>query len=544
MRISLWLKLTAIFVTITLVVAVVMFVAVNRSVGSQFQRFVLSRDRVLAQNLAEVLADYYVQRGSWQGVQQIIINLPPLAMLPDPGRPGTMGPGMMGLGLMGPGMMTMLSPAPTFPAETQDATGVGQDTLLPMVTQQGPANNQSRRMGPAWMRRGRELALDRVVVADAQGIIVADTSGQLLGQRHPSEHLAEGTPVMAGGQRVGTVLVGSMIDPVLNPLAQDFLSSVNVATLVTAAAVGVVGLALGSLVFLQVTAPVRALTRAIGAVAAGDLSQRVRVQSQDEIGQLAAAFNTMAAELERAERLRRNMVADVAHELRTPLSLVRGHLEAMLDGVYELNRDNVATAYEETLVLTRLVDDLRELALAEAGRLQLELDDVDLADLVARVTDSFQTPAAEHQISLRTELPDDPLFVRGDEQRLRQVLINLLSNALRYTPAGGQVTVSARMQNSNGRPEVQVSVSDTGSGISPEDLPNIFERFYRADKSRARTSGGSGLGLSIARQIVQAHGGQITVASQPGQGATFTFTLPAEAPPQLPGAARAAAATS
>ncbi len=247
------------------------------------------------------------------------------------------------------------------------------------------------------------------------------------------------------------------------------------------------------------------------------------VRTGDEIGRLGRAFNTMADALDQAETLRRHMVADIAHELRTPLSLVQGSLEAILDGMYELNLENVDSVHEETLVLTRLVNDLRDLALAEAGQLRLEEEDVDMTDLITRSAERFRAQAAEQEVSLATDLPTDLPTIRGDRQRISQVLINLLSNALRYTPAGGQVVVAAKLESA----KLLISVADTGKGIASEDLPYVFERFYRADKSRARTSGGSGLGLAISRQIVKAHGGRIWAESQVGLGSTFTFTLPA-----------------
>jgi signal transduction histidine kinase len=234
------------------------------------------------------------------------------------------------------------------------------------------------------------------------------------------------------------------------------------------------------------------------------------------------------------------MVADIAHELRTPLSLAQGNLEAILDGIYDLDLENVASVHEEALVLTRLVNDLRDLSLAEADELQLEQEPVDMADLVAQATDGFRAQAAEQEVSLITDLPPALPSVRGDKQRLSQVLINLLSNALRYTPAGGHVTVSAMQVSGDGQigdstaengrqstsPMLLMSVADTGQGIPEEDLSLIFERFYRADKSRARSSGGSGLGLAIARKIVEAHGGRIWVEALADQGSTFHFTLP------------------
>jgi signal transduction histidine kinase len=266
------------------------------------------------------------------------------------------------------------------------------------------------------------------------------------------------------------------------------------------------------------------------------------------------------------------MVADIAHELRTPLSLIQGSLEAILDGMYELNLDNVASVHEETLVLTRLVDDLRDLALAEAGQLRLDREEVDVADLIARSVERFRAQAAEQQVCLETELAPGLPPVHGDAQRLGQVLGNLLSNALRYTPPGGRIRIGVGVvseeewkagrlegwkigrlegrgkqaapkpsnlptfQSSNlpifqpSNHPLLVTITDTGPGIPAEDVPYVFERFYRADKSRTRASGGSGLGLAIARQIVQAHGGRMGVDSQPGAGSTFFFTLPVSRP--------------
>jgi signal transduction histidine kinase len=254
----------------------------------------------------------------------------------------------------------------------------------------------------------------------------------------------------------------------------------------------------------------------------GDLSQRVEVHSQDEIGELARAFNAMADGLARLEELRRNMVTDVAHELRTPLSNIRGYLEALQDGVVEPKPEVIDSLHEEAMLLNRLVDDLRELTLAEAGQLKLERRPVAPADLVDRALEAARAQAEAKGIALQADLPEDLPLVDVDSQRIGQVLGNLLSNALTHTPPGGKVVVVARAKQL----AVEVSVSDTGEGIPLERLPYIFERFYRADRSRSRATGGTGLGLSIAKQLVEAHGGRISVASQVGQGTTFTFTLP------------------
>jgi len=364
----------------------------------------------------------------------------------------------------------------------------------------------------------------RVVIADAQGDIVADSTGTPGGQMSPGQ-LARGIPITVNSQRVGTLFAsggGSGQFGMMGAPEQNFIDRVNRAVLLAGLSAGVVALLLGFVVFRSITAPLNRLRRAAHSVASGDLAQRVEIRSGDEIAELGAAFNSMAENLERDEQLRREMTADIAHELRTPLSVIQGNLEAVLDGVYPADAEHIQPALDQAQLLARLVEDLRTLALAEAGQLSLERRSIDAVELIRRVVASFEPKAADKHVTLSTHAPDSLLGVRADGQRVAQVLTNLLGNALRYTPQDGHVDVRLSTQDKS----ILVTVSDTGPGISAQDLPHVFDRFYRADKSRSREGGGSGLGLAIARSIVEAHGGRIWAESKPGQGTTIAFTLP------------------
>ncbi len=303
---------------------------------------------------------------------------------------------------------------------------------------------------------------------------------------------------------------------------QDARALINRSLLLAAAAGGGSALVLTLFFASAVVKPLEALTASARRMETGDLSQRVRVHGQGEIGTLAHALNAMADGLERTELLRRQLVSDVAHELRTPLTNLRGYLEAARDGVLTMTPALITSLHEEVLLLTRLVDDLQELAVAEAGQLRLERRPVAVAEIVARALPPL-TPTAP---AVRADLEPDLPLVDGDAERLRQVLGNLLQNARNHTPPEGEIVVSARCVGA----EVAVCVRDTGAGIAPEHLPHLFERFYRADPARARATGGAGLGLAIARHWVEAHGGRIWVESEVGRGSAFTFTLPVAAP--------------
>jgi two-component system OmpR family sensor kinase/two-component system sensor histidine kinase BaeS len=286
---------------------------------------------------------------------------------------------------------------------------------------------------------------------------------------------------------------------------------------------------LGVLAFRGIATPLADVMAGADAIAEGDLSVRVPVPERgpDDFGRLAQSFNRMAEELERADQQRRNLTADVAHELRTPLHIIQGNLEGVLDGVYQPTGEHLDATLDETRALARLVDDLRTLSLAEAGQLPLVWESVDVAELLADVSTSFSGQAEAAGIDLRVELEGDSSLpeISADAGRLDQVLSNLMGNALRHTPASGAITLRAEPSDGG----VRIVVRDTGEGIPAEDLPYVFDRFWRGDRSRSHASGaGSGLGLAIARQLVQSHGGRISIASQVGEGTAFTIELPGD----------------
>ncbi|GAA4438909.1 sensor histidine kinase [Phytohabitans houttuyneae] len=292
--------------------------------------------------------------------------------------------------------------------------------------------------------------------------------------------------------------------------------------LAAAAGVAILAFAGTALLSRRVLRPIGSLTEAARRLGRGDLTSRVAVVGSDEVAELGRTFNRMADSLQRGEERQRRLVADVAHELRTPLANLRGYLEALKDGVIEPDPDLFTSLHEEAVLQQRIVNDLQDLALAEAGTLAYHRTVIDMAEVLETTRAAHHAVAESAGVRLMVASPG-PAQVHADPDRLRQVLGNLVTNALRATSAGGSVTLSTTVDGT----AVVLRVADTGTGIAPASLPHVFDRFWRADSARGRRTGGSGLGLSIARQIVTDHGGTITVASQLGVGTTFTITLPA-----------------
>jgi signal transduction histidine kinase len=379
--------------------------------------------------------------------------------------------------------------------------------------------------GSGWGPWDQDWQMD-YLLATADGTIVADATGKRLGQTLSRPERTWATPIMVDDQQVGLLLL-SPFDYHLRSVHPTIGRSFLLAGLAIGGLTLVVGLALSR----GMSQPLVKLTAATRAVAAGDLSVRVPIHYHGEVRELAIAFNTMTEELARTDELRRNLTADVAHELRTPLSVIRGKLEGVLDGVYPSTPGHLAPVLEEIKLLGRLVEDLHLLSRAEAGQLPMEKRATDMGALLRDAQVNFGPQAADRGVTLALDLPTELPEVMADRRRIAQVLGNLLTNALRYTPSGGRVTLSAAVSEGT----VKVTVTDTGPGIPPEDLPFIFERFWRGEKSRSRAGGGAGLGLAIAKHLVQAHGGEIGVESpsteglkmdEVREGATFYFSLP------------------
>lgn len=417
-------------------------------------------------NLVEELEEYYRLNGSWVGVDAVL-SFPPH--------------GMMG--------------------------GYGQ----------GPGGQQQ---GPDMMQG---MMNQRLRLADGQGNLVVDSAGlQPPGQRLSLQEMAAAIELKVNGELVGYLVAegGMGFSSGDETLLVNRLTG---AALTAGLMAGGVSLLLGLALAYSLVRPVRELTDAARRLGQGDLSQRVAARGDDELALLGRTFNQMADSLQKAEEGRRVMTADIAHELRNPLAVQRANLEALQDGVYALTGESLEPILEQNKLLTHLVEDLRTLALADAGQLTLERSQVDLPALVGRVVERFRPQADKCHTELILDGADAQMpLILLDAMRMEQILGNLLDNALRHTSAGGKVWI----QTSWSGEEARVSVRDNGQGIPKEALPHIFERFYRADKSRSREGGGSGLGLAIARQLAEAHGGRLEAANHPAGGAVFTLSMP------------------
>ncbi len=360
-------------------------------------------------------------------------------------------------------------------------------------------------------------------IADENGLALFDGGGYHMGDLIPEHDLKFNIPITVDEETVGILIMERMPFPG-SPREEEFLQRINQLLIYSAIGASLVALLLGVFLSRTLTRPIRELTLATHAVSEGDLNQQVPIRSKDELGELARAFNKMSAELSRSVNARKQMTADIAHELRTPLSLILGHAEAVHDGVLPSSPENFEIIREEAARLEHLVDDLRILSLADAGELPIQPQTVSPARLLEEVATLYrfqmQTKDLTLDLDIASPLPD----LEVDPGRMTQVLTNILDNAVRHTPAGGRITLAARGISGG----VEFLVCDTGLGLPADDLPRIFDRFYRADASRVRDEGGSGLGLAIAKSIVLAHGGQIRAESALGNGLTVIITLPSK----------------
>lgn len=375
-----------------------------------------------------------------------------------------------------------------------------------------------RRQVDQWEQKPQRLPF---AISDVAGNIIVDGDKYQTGERVPPHELDRGKAIVVEEQTVGILLVGGI--PEFNGPELDFLERTNRALIIGAIGAIAVALILGFFLSRQFLHPLAELTDAIDNVKQGKFDQRVPVRTRDELGELARTFNQMGEELQRVNKLRRQMTADIAHDLRTPLTVISGYLEGLRDGSLRPTPERFETLYQESQLLKRLIDDLRVLSLADAGELALMVSPVPPRELLAQVHASFSPIADRADVSLLIVAEDDLPLIDIDRDRMAQVLGNLVSNSLRFTPAGGSVTLTAQIKDAD---HFRFMVSDTGTGIPPEHIENIFARFYRASESRHQNQSESGLGLAIAKSIVTAHHGRIKAESIVGHGTTITVDLP------------------
>ena len=497
MKLKLIHKLLIALFACTAVVLVLITAATRVSIGRNFVDFLHQQERGRAEQLAGELVDWYGNKGSWdefvnnpRGFYKLVFIAWPqgsqIGLLSDPQSGLKHEPGQRPEGRL------------TSPNSSEGRRGPGPG--------RGPPGGPSG--GP------RDSLHQRIFLLDSD-------KSPVIGQVPPEFGEKDLLPIEVNGVTAGWLGV-AMVHSVELPEAEAFLEHQRSSLLLGLATGLVVAALLAWLLARHLSRPINQVAGGIRALAAGDFKTRLDTKGNDEIARLGDDVNRLSSTLSEHETVRKRWMSDIAHELRTPLAIISGELEAMSDGVRPLNKEQLGSVREEVKHLSTLVDDLHKLALTDSGALAYKMQTVDLDELVQLVIDSFMGRLADKELELRYESPGKRIKVQGDEQRLRQLLTNLLDNAVRYTSAGGKITIKLKAEQR----QAQLTISDTAPGASAEECERLFERLYRLEASRNRNSGGSGLGLAISRNIVSAHGGQITAEPGPDGGLLIITTLP------------------
>lgn len=467
----LWTELVGGLIAVTLLSGLATYGCTLHLARRDFDDMVAKTDIAIAKDFASVLADHYGRNGSWEGVEDAV-------------------------------KAPRSTPNPYLAREKGDKPDHGKprDDVPLILTDE----------------RGRPVFFGFQERKDKDGRV----------RKHPEKlDTALGEAVRSNGSVVGYVFFKSMFSLRYDPREEAFFDALT-SSIGASVLFGILlSLVLGTILTTRFTRPLATLEAAVRTIADGDLKARVRIDRKDEIGSLAGNFNLMADRLEADETSRRNLIADVAHELRTPVSVIQANLEMILDGVYAADKERIRSLYDETRILTRLIADLRSLSDIELGIAPAEIEELDLGSLIFEASEKFRPLYAGKRIELRFEQAGEKTLVRADRERLRQVMRNILENALKYSPEGSSVTISAERQERDGKGVVRAAVSDEGPGVPEIDLEKIFERFYRVDQSRNRVSGGRGLGLALCKQFVEACGGSIGARNRSPHGLEVFFVL-------------------
>lgn len=452
-------KLLIAFLSIAVLSSVVTAVLWSFTTRSLFDWYVRSNNEARATQWQRLLAAYYTQQGSWEGVNALI-------------------------------------------RATQFVRGRG----LPRRLMMPPAT-----AGP-----------ERILLADETGRIIADSIGQDVGLFLNEKATPFKLPITVNGKVVGSVAIVTEFQKGLMTLESAFLRRMTTSSIIGCAIVALIGTGLAFIFSRHLSKPLSELAVAARKMASGDFDVKIQVPAGDEMEEVAHAFSFMQDSLKANEEARHKLMADVAHELRTPLSVLRGNLESIQEGVIEPTQEAIVSLHDEVLRLARIVEDLLHLGQMESGGFPLSLQLTGIEDVIMRVASVFAAETDARGIHLETNIEEALPKIQADPDRIAQVLVNLLANAVHHTPDGGRIFVSASCLDNS----ILVSVTDSGPGIAKEDLPHVFDRFYRTDRARDRATGGTGLGLAIAKGIITTHKGSIWAESEPGFGTTFTFSLP------------------